>query len=223
MRFSEANSEAHHGGNAGLQVARDLLKDIVDRYTQKGISIADIWALSAVVAVKEMGGPVIAFRSGRVDAKSADESVKEGRLPDAAKGADHVREVLGRIGMNDREMVALSGAHTVGKCHLDRSGFDGPWTSDHLKFDNEYFKLLLNAAEWKQVTNSKGLVQFADVKGAGLMMLPSDMALNSDPEFFKVVQEYANDQEAFFRDFASAFQKLQEAGVANLTPVQFAN
>jgi catalase (peroxidase I) len=158
-----------------------------------------------------------------VDAKSADESVKEGRLPDAAKGADHVREVLGRIGMNDREMVALSGAHTVGKCHLDRSGFDGPWTSDHLKFDNEYFKLLLNAAEWKQVTNSKGLVQFADVKGAGLMMLPSDMALNSDPEFFKVVQEYANDQEAFFRDFASAFQKLQEAGVANLTPVQFAN
>jgi catalase (peroxidase I) len=29
------------------------------------------------------------------------------RLPDASKGASHVRQVLGRIGMNDREMVAL--------------------------------------------------------------------------------------------------------------------
>ena len=36
--------------------------------------------------------------------------------------------------------MALSGAHTVGSCHLDRSGFDGPWTEEPLKFDNTYFK-----------------------------------------------------------------------------------
>jgi peroxiredoxin len=23
--------------------------------------------------------------------------------------------------------VALSGAHNLGRCHADRSGFDGPW------------------------------------------------------------------------------------------------
>ena len=38
------------------------------------------------------------------------------------------------------DIVALSGAHTVGECHLDRSGFDGPWTEEPLKFDNTYFK-----------------------------------------------------------------------------------
>ena len=33
--------------------------------------------------------------------------------------------------------------HTVGKCHLDRSGFDGPWTEAPLKFDNSYFTEML--------------------------------------------------------------------------------
>jgi hypothetical protein len=31
------------------------------------------------------------------------------------------------MGFDDREMVALIGAHALGRCHTDRSGFDGPW------------------------------------------------------------------------------------------------
>lgn len=31
------------------------------------------------------------------------------------------------MGFNDNEIVALSGAHALGRCHVDRSGFDGPW------------------------------------------------------------------------------------------------
>ena len=36
---------------------------------------------------------------------------------------------LGRMGFNDQEIVALCGAHTLGRCHSDRSGFLGPWTN----------------------------------------------------------------------------------------------
>ena len=36
------------------------------------------------------------------------------------------------MGFNDQEIVALSGAHTLGRCHTDRSGFDGPWTNGAL-------------------------------------------------------------------------------------------
>ena len=43
------------------------------------------------------------------------------------------------------------GAHTVGACHAERSGFEGAWTDDKLKFDNAYFKDLLNK-NWSMET-----------------------------------------------------------------------
>ena len=55
------------------------------------------------------------------------------RLPDADKGSkkmtiEHVRNVFNRMGFNDREIVALLGAHALGRCHTDASGYWGPWT-----------------------------------------------------------------------------------------------
>lgn len=47
-----------------------------------------------------------------------------GRLPDAAKGAEHIRIIFNRMGFNDREIVALSGAHSLGRCHPERSGYE---------------------------------------------------------------------------------------------------
>jgi cytochrome c peroxidase len=32
------------------------------------------------------------------------------------------------MGFNDREMVCLCGAHALGRCHTNASGYDGPWT-----------------------------------------------------------------------------------------------
>jgi catalase (peroxidase I) len=36
-------------------------------------------------------------------------------------GAEHLRWVFYKMGMNDQEIVALSGAHTFGRCHTVRS------------------------------------------------------------------------------------------------------
>jgi len=46
------------------------------------------------------------------------------------------------------------------------------------------------------------------------MMLPSDIALIQDPEFKKYVEKYAKNEDLFFKDFAKAFSKLLELGVA---------
>ena len=46
------------------------------------------------------------------------------------------------------------------------------------------------------------------------MMLPADLALIQDPEFRKYVEIYAKDEDLFFKDFAKAFSKLLELGVA---------
>jgi catalase (peroxidase I) len=54
---------------------------------------------------------------------------------------DHLRIIFNRMGFNDQEIVALSGAHALG-CHTDRSGFEGPWQFSPTTFSNEYFRLL---------------------------------------------------------------------------------
>lgn len=115
------------------------------------------------------------------------------------------------MGFSDREIVALSGAHALGRCHTDRSGFEGPWTFAPTTMSNEYFRLLLSET-WVPRAWS-GPRQFADAKTGSLMMLPSDLALVQDPAMRAWVEKYAADKGAFFADFAAAFAKLGELGV----------
>ena len=114
------------------------------------------------------------------------------------------------MGFNDRDIVALSGAHTLGRCHAVRSGFDGPWTTHPLRFDNDYFKNLINLTWVKR--NWSGKLQYEDKESGKLMMLPTDLALIQDAKFRHFVNKYAEDQGAWFRDFASAFSRLIALG-----------
>jgi len=199
--------ESTDGANAGLDVARRFLEPVKAKFP--GISYADLWVLAANVAIEEMGGPKLRFTPGRKDATDGSRAPPNGRLPDASQGAQHVRDVFYRMGFNDREIVALVGAHCLGRCHTDRSGFDGPWTFSPTTFSNLYFQELLTKT-WT-VRKWSGPKQYADPSGA-LMMLPADLALRDDPEFRKYTELYANDQQAFFNDFAAAWPKLMELG-----------
>ena len=208
---------AAHGANNGLNFARDLLEPIHKQFP--AISYADLWSLAGVVAIEATGGPKMSWRAGRTD---LDESActPDGRLPDASKRADHLRDIFYRMGMNDQEIVALSGAHALGRCHVDRSGFEGPWTPSPYSFDNQYFQLILSEP-WKEMTvAASGNKQFWD-DAKQIMMLPSDLCLRDDAAFRPWVEMYAKDQARFFSDFEAAFTKLLELGYtdADLTPI----
>ncbi|CAM9172373.1 unnamed protein product [Discosporangium mesarthrocarpum] len=215
MRFSP---EKDWGANAGLDIARDFLEPLKAKYT--GVSYADLWTLAGSAAIEQMGGPTISWSPGRSDTDKPT-TVPDGRLPDADKGQlsktqAHIREIFGRMGFSDREMVALLGAHAVGRCHTEASGYWGPWTFAETSFSNEYFRLLLEE-KWtiKTTHNGKpwtGPDQFEDPTGA-LMMLPSDMALIWDKDFRTTVELYAKDEDVFLSDFAAAFAKLISLGV----------
>jgi cytochrome c peroxidase len=84
----------------------------------------------------------------------------DGRLPeadlgDAQKTAGGLREVFGRMGFSDQEIVALAGAHALGYCHKDVSGYVGAWTPTPTKFNNLYFALLLNLNWEPNTVNGK--------------------------------------------------------------------
>lgn len=214
MRFAP---ESEWGANAGLKIARDFMEPIKKKH---GLSYADAWTLAGVVAIEEMGGPKIQWRPGRTDSAKPT-AVPDGRLPNADMGCpaatnSHIRDIFGRMGFNDREIVALSGAHALGRCHEDASGYWGPWTNAETTFSNEYFRLILEEKWTVKKTHKgqpwKGPMQYENPDGS-LMMLPSDLSLKDDAEFKKYVTLYAKDEEAFFNDFASAFGKLLELGV----------
>jgi catalase (peroxidase I) len=87
------------------------------------------------------------------------QSTPDGRLPDADKGSavanvKHLRGIFGRMGFSDQEIVALSGAHNLGKCHYEDSGYEGVWSETPWKFDNSYFNILIKP---QALGNEEGL------------------------------------------------------------------
>lgn len=119
LRFEPEKTDP---ANAGLGIVRDLLLQVAKKHPQ--VSLADLWTLAGALSIEWMGGPAVPFMFGRSDDASGVRCPANGRLPDASQGAAHLRQVFGRMGFSDGEIVALSGAHTVGRCHASRSGFD---------------------------------------------------------------------------------------------------
>ena len=74
--------------------------------------VSDLYVLAGAVAVEEMGGPTIGFRSGRsdasVEAAPSDDSrfSPDGRLPDGDKPSrpetvQHLRDIFYRMGFDE--------------------------------------------------------------------------------------------------------------------------
>jgi len=207
MRYE---NEGGDPANAGLQHARVFLEPIKEKHPW--ITYADLWTLAGVTAIEAMGGPVIPWKPGRTDYPDESKYPGRGRLPDAAQAADHLRDVFYRMGFNDQEIVALSGAHSLGRCHPDRSGFDGPWVINPTRFSNQYYKML-TTLKWEP-RKWTGPFQYRNAElGEELMMLPTDVSLIQDPAFAPHVKAYADDKDLFFKDFSAAFAKLIELGV----------
>ena len=208
MQFP-GSMESRDKANAGLDKAIEILAPFKKKYPQ--VSCADLWSLAAVIAIKVMNGPAVPWRAGREDAKDMADSVEPGRLPNAEKGCSHLRRIFGRMKFSDGEIVALSGAHTVGSTHVDRSGYSGTWTTNPLTFDNGFYKVLLSN-QWMPTPGKGGCTIFKPVDNmeSHISMLPSDIALLEDPKMKIWVEKYAKDEELFFSDFTSAFVKLQE-------------
>ncbi|KAF5252354.1 hypothetical protein FANTH_2654 [Fusarium anthophilum] len=212
MRYE---AEGGDPANAGLQNARLFLEPL--KRLHPWITYSDLWTLAGVTAIRAMGGPEIDWLPGRTDFTDDSKLPPRGRLPDAAQGADHIRDIFYRMGFNDREIVALSGAHSLGRCHTENSGFEGKWVNNPTRFSNQYFRLLLSEKWTEKTVPESGVTQFSSVDPdteEELMMLPTDMALTTDPEFSKYVRLYAEDKELFFNDFKAAFAKLLELGIA---------
>ncbi len=101
------------------------------------------------------------------------------------------------------------------------NGIEGSWTPNPTQWDNSYLENLFKF-EWQQAKSPAGALQWTptdatapktpDAHIAGqmnpLMMMTSDIALKTDPEYRKVCEKFLGDFEAFTQAFSKAWYKL---------------
>ncbi|MFZ9707643.1 MAG: catalase/peroxidase HPI [Ilumatobacteraceae bacterium] len=107
------------------------------------------------------------------------------------------------------------GVHTI------TSGIEGAWTRNPIKWDDDYFALLLDN-EWELTKSPAGAHQWVPKNGA-LKVVPdahdpsrthqpimttADMAMKMDPEYAKISKRFRQDHAAFADAFARAWFKL---------------
>ncbi len=108
------------------------------------------------------------------------------------------------------------GAHTIG------SGLEGAWTTNPIRWDNNFFEILFEN-DWELTRSPAGAQQWTPKGGAGAgtvpdahdpskrhapMMLTTDLSLRMDPAYEKISRRFYENPEQFADAFSRAWFKL---------------
>ena len=216
----EKNAAPNANSLRGYEVI-DSIKSQVEGSCPGTVSCADILAIAARDGVNMLGGPTWAVPLGRRDARTASQAAANSNLPSPSSSASTLVSTFASKGLDSRDLVALSGAHTIGaaRCASFRSrvyndsnispgftqrrrqvcpaqGSDGNLAPldalSSVRFDNGYFRNLIG--------------RFG--------LLHSDQELFSGGPVDSITQKYAANGAAFSRDFVTAMIKM-----GNLSPL----
>jgi catalase-peroxidase len=118
-----------------------------------------------------------------------------------------------------------TGAHAV------TSGLEGAWTTNPVKWDNNYFDNLFGH-EWQLTKSPAGANQWTPKNGAGAqtvpdahdpskkhapMMFTTDLALKVDPSYAKISKRFHENPQEFADAFAKAWFKLTHRDMGPLS------
>ncbi|XP_060202934.1 cationic peroxidase 1-like [Lycium barbarum] len=220
----EKTAGPNSGSLRGFDVI-DTIKTQVESSCAGVVSCADIVAVAARDSVVKLGGPSWTVLMGRRDSTTASLSAANNNIPAPTLNLSGLISSFSNKGLTAREMVALSGSHTIGqarcttfrnrlyneaninasfatsvKANCPQSGGNNNLspldTTSPTSFDNAYFKNL-------QI--QKGL-------------LHSDQQLFNGGSTNSIVNTYSSNSATFFTDFANAMVKM-----GNLSPLTGTN
>jgi L-ascorbate peroxidase len=184
LRFALSRPE-----HSGLELAIEQIEEIKTdgNHITAMLSYADLIQLGGYAAVEYTGGPSMIFRMGRQDAEEHEVSVGE-------ESSESVQDKMRRLGFTQSEFVALMGSHTLGFASGEGTGPSNRWTQNPHVFDNSYYKEVLLGDKSK----------FLKTRG--------EILLAQDPSLRAVAEQFAQDEQAFFREYAVAHVKMSELG-----------
>ncbi len=174
--------ELQKAENQNLEQGAEFIKTIKRLIKEEPYSYRDILYLAGAVAVEITGGPYINV----VVPSFQDKNFYEIGIPDREETFESYYKKFFQLNFTKREVVAIMGAHTLGKAE------DVSFTEDLFEFTNTYYKRFLQ----------KGMRE-------GLHPLfKTDWELLKDEETRSYIELYAIDEEEFFEDFKKAYLKL---------------
>ncbi|KAL1352941.1 hypothetical protein HN51_016907 [Arachis hypogaea] len=192
------------------------------------VSCADILAVATRDLVTMAGGPYYPVYLGRRDGRVSRSSDVDGNLPKPTMPMSQIIEIFEKRGFSVEEMVALSGAHTIGFSHCNQISNDLYNYSKSSNYDPQYNPRFAQGLQKACTDYEKNptLSVFNDIMTPnkfdnvyfqnlpkGLGVLKSDRGLFGDPRTKPFVETFAADETKFFKAFASAMQKLSLVGI----------
>ncbi|XP_010066484.2 peroxidase 70-like [Eucalyptus grandis] len=211
---SEKFAAPNNNSARGFEVI-DQIKAEVDRVCGRPVvSCADILAVTARDSVVALGGPSWKVQLGRRDSMMASRTTANNDIPAPNMDLPALINNFKKQGLKVKDLVALSGAHTIGfaqcftfrnrtfndsninqafaknlRSYCPRTGSDSNLASldpTPARFDTLYYNNLLT---------QKGL-------------LHSDQALSTGESALELVKSYSYNYEAFWKDFAKSMVRM---------------
>ncbi|KAL3626546.1 hypothetical protein CASFOL_030095 [Castilleja foliolosa] len=196
----------------------DAIKTAVEGVCPQTVSCADILAIAARDSVVLLGGPTWDVKLGRRDSLNASlADANNNSIPAPTSSLANLTARFKQLGLNDHDLVALSGAHTIGlaRCTTFRNRIHND------KNINDKFAITRrancpsvsgsgdnNLAPLDLVTprkfDNKYFKNLLDKKG----LLHSDQELFNGGSTNSIVEKYSKDPEKFDDDFAKAMIKM---------------
>lgn len=190
------------------------------------VSCADTLALAARDAIFMVGGPWIPILTGRMDSTTAASNrLVTANIPPPTLGFLGLKQKFAAKGLNVKDLVALSGAHTIGQthCHVVNTQLM-PTVSTDLSppFAANLSEICLShpvALRSHLTVHLDGITPntFDNAFFKNVLMkraiFHSDAALLNDEEATYHVRAFASNQADFFQQFSLSFLKMSQIGV----------
>ncbi|CAN1225713.1 Peroxidase 7 [Linum grandiflorum] len=202
----------------GFEVIDDIKKELESK-CPKTVSCADILTAASRDATVVLGGPYWSIPYGRKDGKVSIEKEAE-LVPMGRESITDLIQFYQSKGLNVLDLVALSGAHTIGRASCgaiqDRIyDYKGSGESDS-SMDNKYSNYLTRKCRWGSdyveldaITPDKFDNQYYKNLQRKMGLLQTDQAMYTDSRTSPFVKAFAYaPPSVFYNQFAASMAKL---------------
>ncbi|KAK8655775.1 hypothetical protein V6N13_108341 [Hibiscus sabdariffa] len=202
----------------------DKIKNELESECPGIVSCADILTIAARDAVILVDGPYWDVPVGRKDSKTANYDLASQNIPTANEGLLGIISKFLYQGLSVTDMVALSGAHTIGmaRCENFRARIYGTTSGKNPLADSNLSELksicpAMSGPGDNNVTAMDNVTPDLFDNSFYHTLLTGEGLLNSDQEMYssvygietrKLVHKYAADPVAFFNQFSDSMVKL---------------